>query len=77
MRQQFIVDLIDSDETEQFIRKYGVEEITNMTNGEVIKALFPKWEQLNGNSVWLNGDVDDHTHITYTTDWWNAPYRME
>ena len=46
----------------------------NATNGEVIKAVFPKWEQLNGNSVWLNGDLDDYTHVAYTTDWWNAPY---
>lgn len=49
----------------------------NATNGEVIKALFPKWEQLNDNHVWLNGDLDDFTHIAYTTDWWKAPYRKE
>jgi len=49
----------------------------NATNGDVIKALFPKWEQLNDNHVWLNGDLDDFTHIAYKPDWWNAPYKKE
>lgn len=47
----------------------------NATNGEVIKALFPKWQQLNGDHVWLSCDLDDFTHIAYTPDWWNAPYK--
>jgi len=49
----------------------------NATNGDVIKALFPKWEQLNDNHVWLNSDLDDFTHIAYKPDWWNALYKKE
>ena len=31
MTRRFIVDLIDSDETDRFVDKYGANEITNMT----------------------------------------------
>ena len=64
-KKRFIVDLLDDDnnnETEQFIRKYGADEITGMTNGDVIKALFPS---------------DVVLKQSLMKSWWNTPYKAE
>lgn len=79
-KRRFIVDLLDNDnnnETEQFIRKYGADEITGMTNGDVIKALFPN---LKHTRIITNGVYEchiDHKRHSFDYSWWNAPYRRE
>lgn len=56
-----------------------------MTNGEVIKALFPQCYFLNtfpfeGSSMeklYIDNNKDNKTHIMVQAEWWNAPYKAE
>ena len=79
-KKRFIVDLLDDDnnnETEQFIRKYGADEVTGTTNGDVIKALFNsyKWnEYKNDNGELMLVDCDEDDFVIFSSTWWNAPY---
>lgn len=63
---------------DMFLKSFdSVKVISEMTNGDVIKALFPSSE--------VRESMDDLVHYTldgyvgnYTTkDWWNAPYKKE
>ena len=52
-----------------------------LTNGEVIKALFPKaeiyvdeWKGLKSVVVWFEDAKVPHTFVY---EWWNAPYKAE
>lgn len=75
-KRRYIVDLLDDDnnnETEQFIRKYGADEITGMTNGDVIKALFPDAD-ISLNDSCFEGVVNRYG---FDEKWWNAPYEAE
>ena len=77
-RKRFIVDLLDDDnnnETEQFIRKYGADEITGMTNGDAIMALFPQGKPEKDAHITLFR-VDGQC-ICFFTDWWGARYMSE
>lgn len=81
-KKRFIVDLLDDDnnnETEQFIRKYGADEITGMTNGDVIKTMF-KIDHINDYQeleVRLAISVGWKLQEIMRIDrfWWNASYR--
>lgn len=56
-----------------------------MTNGEVIKALFPDSYFLNDfpfevssmEKIYIDNNKDNKTHIMAQEDWWNAPYKAE
>lgn len=46
-----------------------------VTNGDVIKALFPDGSQVKGASIYIMND--NKSNISYDFDWWNAPYKEE
>jgi len=76
-RKRFIVDLLDDDnnnETEQFIRKYGADEITGMTNGDVIRALFPNDKVIEDAFIEV---MHYGNYKQILSDWWNASYMSE
>ena len=88
-KRRFIVDLLDDDnnnETEQFIRKYGADEITGITNGDMIKVMFPNCKDWKAKIEDNDGEVYE-VHFAqlpnnmavnkYEESWWNAPYRKE
>ena len=45
-----------------------------MTNGEVVKAVFPSFT-VEVNSDWVACWIDPHDTIGFDKDWWNAPYK--
>ena len=47
-----------------------------MTNGEVVKAVFPSFT-VEVNSDWVACWIDPHETIGFDLDWWNAPYKAE
>ena len=52
----------------------------NATNGDVIKALFPKIKYYNEDTscVTLKIDMGEHNeYVDFYEDWWNAPYKAE
>lgn len=48
--------------------------LDNATNGDVIKALFDGEYGTNGNMVMVWGNRQS---VSFTLDWWNAPYTKE
>jgi len=50
----------------------------NITNGDVIKALFPNASVYIDvfNNIHMNFD-NDMPEIVYYKEWWNAPYKAE
>ena len=54
------------------IKGFSVEITGNLTNGDMIKAMFPN-ELLTSitGTLWL-GD-----NMSFNKDWWNAPYKRE
>ena len=53
----------------------------NITNGDVIKTLFPKaevylqeWEDFKSVVVWFE---NPRAAVDFTWDWWDAPYKVE
>jgi hypothetical protein len=60
------------------IKGFCVEIKGNLTNGDMIKTIFPNIDA----SVSGDGDVIDVYNLgiycqTFDTEWWNAPYRVE
>lgn len=51
-----------------FVAKRGC-----VTNGDVIKALFPDGSQVKGASIYVMND--NKSNIFYDFDWWNALYK--
>lgn len=54
--------------------------LSDMTNGEVIKAMFPKCEQKenihNGYfEMYFDGDFGNPSYMRVREYWWNAPYK--
>jgi hypothetical protein len=52
----------------------------NATNGDVIKAMFPRNNMLVNEFLGEKGTVffeSEDNVILYSLDWWNAPYRRE
>lgn len=57
------------------IRGFCVEIAGNLTNGDVIKALFPEVKvEIDG---FLVRCVFIEHEFTTTEEWWNAPYKAE
>ena len=60
--------------------KRHIEEVPSafegMTNGEVVKAVFPSFT-VEVNSDWVACWIDPHETIGFDLDWWNAPYKAE
>ena len=60
------------------IKGFCVEIAGNLTNGDMIKAMFPNIDV----SVSGDGDIIDVYNLgvyceTFDTDWWNAPYKAD
>lgn len=56
------------------IRGFCVEIAGNVTNGDMIKALFPNISvAIHDNTVYT--DLDDE--VWFNLEWWNAPYKAE
>ena len=45
-----------------------------MTNGEVVKAVFPSFT-VEINSDWVACWINPHETIGFDLDWWNSPYK--
>lgn len=63
-------------------RAFCVEVLGNLTNGDVIKAMFPNCEQKenihNGYfEMYFDGDFGNPSYMTVSKGWWNAPYKKE
>ena len=54
------------------IKGFSVEITGNLTNGDMIKAMFPNelLTSITGTLWW--GD-----NMSFNKDWWNAPYKRE
>jgi hypothetical protein len=48
-----------------------------MTNGEVIKALFPNADYCGGAHFMHITNVNSIGEISFPWEWWNAPYKAE
>lgn len=57
-----------------------------LTNGDMIKLLFPRGFFLRGDSpfsddslerFFLDDDLNDFSHMEVSEKWWNAPYKTE
>ena len=57
-------------------RAFCVEVAGKITNGDMIKAIFP-----NIDTEQIEDIIDVYgmskCRVTYDTDWWNAPYKTE
>lgn len=63
----------DRRKEDSYICKYfHLVETYGMTNGDVIKMLFPNCI-LNIDSCYVNTSIDKMT--AFSTEWWNAPYK--
>ena len=77
--------LIDANATMNMIEEAPVFIIPeNLTNGDVIKALFPKGKVKHEPSITHDRMVFSFPDGTYfgaecrfNTEWWNAPYKRE
>lgn len=64
------------------IRGFCVEIAGNLTNGDVVKAMFPNatfYEDTHGYG-YVYSDVvrcKENYMMTYDKEWWNAPYKAE
>ena len=63
-------------------RAFCVEVLGNLTNGDMIKALFPNCEQKehmnNGYfEMYFDNDLKNASYMRVSKDWWNAPYKKE
>lgn len=57
-----------------YICKYfHLTETYRMTNGDVVKALFPNCVKDVDNEGWFITNIDGWT--AFTPKWWNAPYK--
>lgn len=60
------------------IKGFCVEIAGTLTNGDVIKAMFPSIEsRLDENTGIILAKWVDGTTKTFKADWWNAPYMKE
>jgi hypothetical protein len=60
-------------------RAFKIEIIKNLTNGDIIKNLFPNCKQKehihNGYfEIYFDGDFGNASYMRISNDWWNAPY---
>jgi hypothetical protein len=63
----------DRRKEDSYICKYfHLTETYDMTNGNVIRVLFPNCVQ-NENREWVGTNIDGYT--TFSKVWWNAPYK--
>ncbi len=46
-----------------------------VTNGDLIKALFPNGSQVKGAGIYIMDD--NKSNVFYDFEWWNAPYKEE
>lgn len=44
-----------------------------VTNGDVIKALFPNGSQVKGADIYIMDD--NKSNVFYDFEWWNSPYK--
>ncbi len=54
------------------IKGFSVEITGNLTNGDMIKAMFPNELLTSITSTLWWGD-----NMSFNKDWWNAPYKRE
>lgn len=52
-----------------------LKDFEGMTNGEVIKALFPNADYCGGAHFMHITNVNSIGEISIPWDWWNAPYQ--
>lgn len=85
MVEKYIIDKIDIHDlltgkdlplTQGKARAFCVEIAGKITNGDMIKAIFP-----NIDTEQIEDIIDVYgmskCRVTYDTDWWNAPYKTE
>ena len=61
---------------EHFATKNAILLPDNPTNGDMIKAMFPKLEvEIEG--IYVTCWIDEHKWIEFGLDWWNASYKAE
>ena len=51
-----------------------IEKLEPLTNGEVVKAVFPSFA-VEVNSDWVACWINPHETIGFDLDWWNSPYQ--
>lgn len=56
------------------IKGFCVEIAGNLTNGDVIRALFPNISIVNvyGGDIWFKVD---NSYLQCSESWWNSPYK--
>ena len=65
----------DRRKEDSYICKYfHLTETYGMTNGDVIKILFPNCVR-KAYTTWVCTNIDDYTSFSY--EWWTAPYKKE
>lgn len=65
----------DRRKEDSYICKYfHLTETVGMTNGDVLKVLFPNCVQ-NFNKNFVGTNIDGYT--TFSTTWFNAPFKKE
>ncbi|MBP5596247.1 MAG: hypothetical protein J6Y02_12750 [Pseudobutyrivibrio sp.] len=65
----------DRRKEDSYICKYfHLAETYGMTNGDVIKILFPNCAEIEKDG-WINTTIDEDT--PFSAEWWNAPYKKE
>lgn len=63
----------------------GIENVQNITitkygatNGDIIKAMFPNYEnRYDAEYEIITGHLDKTHRHNFDLDWWNAPYKRE
>lgn len=72
------IALCEEESEEENIRGFCVEIAGNLTNGDVIKAMFPSMNIQERNNITLDirGKTVEFTGMALR-EWWNAPYKAE
>lgn len=54
-------------------RAFCIEINEKLTNGDVIKVLFPNGSQVKGAGIYIMDD--NKSNVFYDFEWWNTPYK--
>ena len=64
-----------------YIKENYIYIPNNATNGEIIKAVFPKYHynEIFADVVEMDADLGDNTGFTtdFGKEWWNSPYKAD
>ena len=74
-----LIDNIVEEMVQETLTVNAIEITDEMTNGDVIKAMFPNCEQKehmnNGYfEMYFDGDFGNASYMRVSKDWWNTPY---